>query len=237
MIQLLTLLMRGALVKTTAAGTLVHRLLAGMTGLSTASLLLVSALANAFNPSSGSAQTSAQLPSPATFSHIADPAARSKAMFSEIAKVLTSPRCMNCHPAGDHPLQGSDHHVHRPEVKRGPENNGVPGLVCGACHTEHNFTLTPGEASYQSIPGHQRWGLAPIEMAWEGKSIRDICLQIKDPARNGGRDLRLVQEHIAHDDLVGWAWHPGAGREPAPGSQEQLGDLVKAWIESGAECP
>jgi hypothetical protein len=201
------------------------------------SLLFASALTAAFFPLPVAAQSPAPLRSPASFSDIADPASRSKAMFGEVAKVITGPRCMNCHPAGDHPLQGSDHHTHRPEVKRGPENNGVPGLPCASCHTEHNFVLTTGEASYQSIPGHQRWGLAPIEMAWEGKSIGDICRQIKDPARNGGRDLKLLQEHVAHDDLVGWAWHPGAGREPAPGSQEQLGELVKAWIESGAECP
>jgi hypothetical protein len=199
--------------------------------------LFASAPTNAFNPLPAAAQTPAPLRSPASFSDIADLGARSKAMFSEVAKVLSGPRCMNCHPSGDQPLQGSDHHVHRPEVKRGPENNGVPGLPCASCHTEHNFALATGEASYQSIPGHQRWGLAPIEMAWEGKSIGDICRQIKDPERNGGRDLRLLQEHLAHDDLVGWAWHPGAGREPAPGSQEQFGDLIKAWIESGAECP
>jgi hypothetical protein len=204
---------------------------------SVVSLLFASALTNTFYPLPVAAQAPAPLRSPASFSEIADLTARSKAMFSEVAKVITGPRCMNCHPTGDQPLQGNDHHAHRPEVKRGPGNNGVPGLPCASCHTEHNFVLATREASYQSIPGHQRWGLAPIEMAWEGKSTSDICRQIKDPERNGGRDLRLLQEHLAQDDLVGWAWHPGPGREPAPGSQEQFGDLVKAWIESGAECP
>src|SRR3954468_20441104 len=45
---------------------------------------------------------------PAAFAGIADPAARSSALFTEAAKVLTHPRCMNCHPAGDRPLQGND---------------------------------------------------------------------------------------------------------------------------------
>ena len=80
-------------------------------------------------------------------------------------------------------------------------------------------------------------GLAPIEMAWEGKSIGDICRQIRDPQRNGGRDLELLHEHLAKDDLVGWGWNPGAGRDPAPGTQEQLGQLFRAWIDTGAECP
>ena len=30
---------------------------------------------------------------------------------------------------------------------------------------------------------------------------------------------------------------PGEGRDPAPGTQAQLGELMQAWIDSGAECP
>jgi len=90
---------------------------------------------------------------------------------------------------------------------------------------------------YRSIPGHDRWFLAPIEMAWQGKTISQICEQLKDPQRNGGRNLELLHDHLAHDDLVAWGWHPGEGRDPAPGSQEQLGDLARAWIETGSVCP
>jgi hypothetical protein len=74
-------------------------------------------------------------------------------------------------------------------------------------------------------------------MAWEGKSLGEICRQLKDKTRNGGRDLAMLQEHIAKDDLVAWGWNPGAGREPAPGNQELAGRLAQAWIDSGAECP
>ena len=175
----------------------------------------------------------------ASFSGIADPGERSRALFNEIAKVVTHPRCMNCHPAGNHPLQGADHREHMPPVPRGEANIGVAGLTCQACHTERNFTLVDaGEgATYKSIPGHPRWGLAPLEFAWEGKSLGQICQQIKDEKRNGGRTLALLQEHFAKDDLVAWGWAPGEGREPAPGSQQQLGALVQAWIDSGAQCP
>ena len=58
----------------------------------------------------------------------------------------------------------------------------------------------------------------------------EMCAQLKDPARNGGRDLTLLHEHFAKDELVGWGSNPGAGRAPAPGTQEQLGELIKAWI-------
>jgi hypothetical protein len=183
------------------------------------------------------AQVSESLRPPSAFSDIADRAARSRALFAEAAKVITSPRCMNCHPAGDNPSQGDNEHVHRPAAFRGEAGVGVPGLPCAACHTDKNFPLSVGEASYQSIPGHPRWGLAPIEMAWQGKSPAQLCRQIKDPAQNGGRSLALLQEHMAKDDLVGWAWHPGAGRRPAPGTQEEFGAVIAAWIDTGAECP
>src|SRR5262245_141946 len=104
---------------------------------------------------------------------------RSRALFGEIAKVLTHPRCLTCHPAGEHPLQGADHHEHNPPAWRGDGGVGVAGLHCSTCHTERNFTLVGTGASFKSIPGHPRWGLAPLEMAWEGKSPGQICQQIK----------------------------------------------------------
>jgi hypothetical protein len=175
---------------------------------------------------------------PAAFSGIADRQARSRQLFAEAAKVITSPRCMNCHPASDRPTQGDDMHPHFPPAARGADGGGVPGNTCGACHMDRNVDVLAGQrTSFQSIPGHPRWGLAPIEMAWEGKTIAEICRQIKDPQRNGGRTLAMLHEHLAHDDLVAWGWHPGPGRDPAPGSQQMLGELVAAWIESGAECP
>ena len=33
---------------------------------------------------------------------------RSVALFAELGKVLTHPRCVNCHPAGDRPRQGDE---------------------------------------------------------------------------------------------------------------------------------
>ena len=117
-------------------------------------------------------------------SRIQDPQMRSRALFTEAAKVIMNPRCVNCHPATDHPLQGNDQHIHMPPVPRGESGDGIGGNTCGACHMERNVTLHEA-ASYQSVPGNPRWGLAPIEMAWQGKSMTEICTQIKDPARSG----------------------------------------------------
>ena len=75
------------------------------------------------------------------------------------------------------------------------------------CHKHANFE--PGR-----MPGHPEWHLAPREMAWEGKTVAEICAQIKDPARNGGRKLEELIHHIGEDTLVGWAWAPGARPQP-----------------------
>lgn len=166
----------------------------------------------------------------ADFDVIADRAERSRALFREATRVLLHPRCANCHPSGDVPHQGNQLALHDPPVVRGPDDRGVPGNGCTTCHQDRNQPHT-------RVPGAPNWHLAPLRMAWVGKSPGDICRQMKDPARNGNRDLAKLVEHNAHDELVAWGWHPGADREPAPGNQRAFGELVQAWVDTGAECP
>jgi hypothetical protein len=166
----------------------------------------------------------------ADFDVIRDRGARSRAMFGEIARVLVHPRCINCHPSGDTPHQRMTMELHDPPVVRGPKNEGVAGMECISCHQDRNQELT-------RVPGAPHWHLAPIEMAWVGKSVSYICNQLKDPKRNGGKTLAQLVEHNGQDELVGWGWAPGADREPAPGTQAQFGALTAAWVETGAECP
>ena len=167
---------------------------------------------------------------PSTFAGIADEAERSRALFSEAAKVMLHPRCINCHPAGDNPLQGEDMRPHEPPVRRGLGGTGMVGMRCRACHMRENFD--PG-----GVPGAHQWVLAPRKMAWEGFNPRQLCEQVKDPQRNGGRTLEEIVEHMSEDELVGWGWTPGRGRQPPPGSQEEFGELIAAWVETGAACP
>ena len=171
-----------------------------------------------------------ELKAPRDFAAIADPAERSRALFAELGKVIESPRCQNCHPAGERPSQGEDMHPHLPLVVRGADDHGAVGLRCTTCHQAANYEPA-------GVPGNPQWHVAPIGMAWQGKSLAQICEQIKDPARNGGRTLAQIHDHLAGDDLVGWAWHPGGTRTPAPGTQAELGALVAAWIATGAACP
>jgi hypothetical protein len=154
------------------------------------------------------------LASPNSFASIADTAKRSAAMFVELGKVLTHPRCVNCHPAGDRPRQGDTARLHQPPVERGADGHGLPAMRCSICHQQANFDPA-------RVPGHPEWHLAPREMAWEGKTLAEICAQIKDPARNGGRSLEELVHHIGTDTLVGWAWAPGFGRQSAPGTKSK----------------
>jgi hypothetical protein len=174
--------------------------------------------------------TSNHLASPESFAAIADQDARSAAIFTELGKVLTHPRCMNCHPAGDRPRQGDEGRLHQPPVMRGTDGHGTETMRCSICHGNANFE--PGR-----VPGHPEWHLAPREMGWEGRTLAEICAQLRDPARNGGRKPEDLIHHIGEDTLVGWAWHPGFGRSPAPGTQAQAGALVEAWVKTGASCP
>lgn len=162
----------------------------------------------------------------------ADDEARSLALFAEMGRVFTHPRCVNCHPAGDSPRAGDDMHLHEPPVVRGEDDRGVVGMRCETCHTAGNVEL--GE---MSVPGNDVWRLAPASMAWEGRSLGDICRQIKDPARNGERDLDALVEHLQEDPLVQWGWTPGAGRAPVPEGQATFHELARAWVDTGAHCP
>jgi hypothetical protein len=179
------------------------------------------------------AETSGQrngLKPPSSFGDIKDEHARSIALFQEAGKVITSPRCLNCHPAGDSPTQTDTMRTHQPRVVRGTDGHGAAGIRCQNCHHDENSDAT-------GLPGNPDWRLAPAPMAWQGKSLGEICALIKDPGRNGDRDVTAIVSHVSEDSLVGWAWAPGGGRAPAPGTQAEFGALMKAWTESGAECP
>jgi hypothetical protein len=172
-----------------------------------------------------------ELRPPSAFESIADRAARSRAVRRGLQGV---------HLAALHELPSGPR---RPAFARSagrarPMGDGVPGATCQGCHLSRTVDLFPGAvASYNSILGHPRWELAPLEMAWQGKSIGEICRQLKDETRNGGRDLAIVHEHVGKDDLVAYGWQPGKGRIPAPGTQQLAGELVQMWIDTGAECP
>jgi hypothetical protein len=165
------------------------------------------------------------------FETIKDKNLRAVALFEEAGEVIQSPRCLNCHPATERPTQTDQLRSHQPPVVRGVGGMGpLGGDNCNSCHHDANFDVA-------RVPGNPRWRLAPAEMAWQGRTLGQICAQIKDPARNGGKDMPALIKHVTDDPLVGWAWSPGADRTPAPGTQKEFGALIKAWGAAGADCP
>src|SRR5262245_45376231 len=66
----------------------------------------------------------------------------SLAAFEQVVSVLTSPRCLNCHPAGQFPSQGDDGHRHLMNVMRGPDDHGAPAMQCTTCHGRANNTAS-----------------------------------------------------------------------------------------------
>lgn len=162
------------------------------------------------------------------------PKADAKASFDVVAKVLLSPRCRNCHPAGDRPLQHDDGRVHAQEVGR---TASKLGLECSACHQQ--APLAAPVAGPGVPPGAPNWGLPPEKtpMVFEGRTPAQLCKQFKDPAQTGGKDLAALLHHLEEDELVGWGWHPGEGRTPVSIPREELVAAFRAWIDGGAVCP
>jgi hypothetical protein len=152
--------------------------------------------------------------------------------FREVASVLTSPRCLNCHVPGDRPLQGDDSHPHAMNVRRGADGKGSAALRCSACHQTENARFLHGP------PGAADWQLPSPQtpMAWKGLTTGELCNTLKDPSKNGNRSL---QDLVVHMDtsLVRWAWNPGPGRTLPPFSHQEFVSRLKVWIETGAACP
>lgn len=155
---------------------------------------------------------------------------RSAAAFRQLATVLRHPRCMNCHTATNFPRQGDDRRRHDQNVRRGLDNHGVPAMQCMTCHRDINQRTN-------GVPGAPGWGLAPLSMAWEGLNDGQLADQLKDQKRNGPRSLEAIYDHMANDELVGWAWKPGAARTTPPMPREEFTRLVREWIDTGAVSP
>jgi hypothetical protein len=168
---------------------------------------------------------------PTTYSP--DQVAAGKRAFVDVARVLQSPRCRNCHPIGDAPLQTDAGKPHAMNISRASVDAGLP---CAACHQERNSEAV-GVAG--GPPGAPKWGLPPkaMPMVFEGKSVPDLCEQLRDPARNNNRSLDALLEHVTSDPLVLWGWAPGGKRTLPPLSHDAFVAAFQTWVASGGACP
>ena len=104
--------------------------------------------------------------------------------FKTVMAVLKDPRCINCHPVGDHPMQGDENRLHDYNVSREKS--------CNMCHGEKN---TP------AVPGAPHWQLAPKSMGWYGLSDVAIGERLLDPEQNGNRTPEDLVHHMTNDAL------------------------------------
>jgi hypothetical protein len=156
-------------------------------------------------------------------------------LYMQMNSVLTHPRCLNCHPNGDSPKQGDAARFHVPPMTRGAQDRGPPGMHCAACHQTKNVAAS-------GVPGAPGWHLAPLSMAWEGKTPGEICRSILDRRTNGNKSLAEIVKHLTADELVAWGWDPGKDvngkdRQPVPIAKPEFNRIVHAWAKAGAVCP
>ena len=152
--------------------------------------------------------------------------------FMDVYKVLMSPRCMNCHPAGDVPLQGDDNHLHNMYPQRGKDGKGIYAMKCANCHQPTNIE------GLNTPPGDPNWHLPPanMKMVFEGRTPNQLAKQLVNPKTNGNKTLQKLIEH-ADDGLVKAGWNPGEGRTVPPLSHEEFKKAWITWIKSGAYAP
>lgn len=160
-------------------------------------------------------------------------AAQGAQAWQTVYAVLMSPRCMNCHPDGDRPLQTDANLPHAMNISRQSEANG---LKCATCHQTQNseaYGIVGGP------PGAPHWQLPDAEMPliFQNRSPIKLCEQLKDPAQNGGRDLAALLQHVSKDPLVLWGWKPGGQRTVPPHSHADFVAAFQRWVDGGGACP
>jgi hypothetical protein len=150
----------------------------------------------------------------------------------DVYKVLMSPRCMNCHPSGDVPLQGDDSHIHNMLPQRGKDGKGIYAMKCMNCHQPTNLE------GLNKPPGNPNWHLPPsnMKMVFEGRTPGQLARQIINPKTNGNKTIQQLIAH-ADDGLVKAGWDMGEGRTAPPLSHEEFKKAWITWIKSGAYAP
>ncbi|MEO1246116.1 MAG: hypothetical protein AAFX56_10585 [Pseudomonadota bacterium] len=163
--------------------------------------------------------------------------------WRRIYDVFTHPRCLNCHVGSDNvPLWNTgaseETRTHGMWIQGGASRIGAETILCSSCHqVSSRPNVVPRAAPHTGMV----WRLAPVEFQWADRSTVQICKQVRDPERNGGRDAEGLIEHILHDaevfGFISWGFDPGPNRDRPPGSLQSHLDDMAAWTAAGMPCP
>ena len=158
----------------------------------------------------------------------------SKEAFLAAYTVFMHPRCMNCHPSGDAPLQGDDSHIHAQNVTRGTDGKGLYALKCKNCHQDANLK------GADMPPGSPNWSMPPAshKMVFQGMGPRELAMHFKDNHFTGFKNFEKdMLHHVEEEPLVLNSFIPLEGRSQLPMNHEEFVAKVKEWIEKGAAIP
>ena len=162
------------------------------------------------------------------------------AAWQRIYAVASHPRCVNCHaivPMWSGPSYGRTR-PHAMKIDAGESRIGAESVPCKSCHVTSN---RPDRVPHAPPRIGIDWQLAPVAFTWFDRDSPAICAQLRDPARNGGRDGPGLVAHVVADievrAFIAWSFEPGAGREPAPGSLREHLDDMRIWTAAGMPCP
>jgi hypothetical protein len=152
--------------------------------------------------------------------------------FMQVYAVLMNPACMNCHPAGDAPLQGLNGQPHTMNVKRGKDGTGLYAEKCSNCHQPQNT------AGVHTPPGSPDWKLPPenMKMIFQGRTPRELALQLMNYNQNGHKNKAQLIAH-ARTSLVKKGWDLGEGRIQPPISYDAFVRVWDEWINKGGYAP
>lgn len=159
--------------------------------------------------------------------------------WGRIFQVVSHPRCSNCHVGASgipmwNGLGYGEDVPHGMHVAGGESRIGAEFVPCQTCHATN--TGGGNDVPHAAPQVAATWMLAPVEAEWQGKAAEEICRQLRDPDRNGGRSAEDLARHLGRDVILHWAWAPGGGRDPAPFTlQDHVNDIL-AWGAAGMPC-
>ena len=130
-----------------------------------------------------------------------------------------------------------------PSAGRRPASASAAGRARRRQLRRHRHALhdvpRAGELRSRRHPGPSRSGTWR-RSRWRGSASRsgEICA-----ADQGSRSATAASRWTSSLHAYGRGFArrlglaPGVGREPAPGTQQEFGELIKAWVDTGAVCP